>query len=240
MRLMSIAAAALILSVTGSAVAQEWVEFASREDRFTCNFPAPPQITQSTYKSEYGADLPARVYSSAQGQSRFSMTVVDYAPIEGILTAKSKLCPKGAETCLGGQNTGAGYWKVDVQGALVYASFQLIKRDARVTHYMWNLMDLVEGHQLQLTNNADQSRTFASIYMHESKLYIMEATVPKGYPEPGFFQQSLGWLDEEGHGIRYAQFYLHGGQKPPLAGQGNQGRIEAVGTPTGAQGGQGR
>ena len=28
---------------------------------------------------------------------------------------------------------------------------------------------------------------------------ILEGTVPKGYPEPGFFQ-SLGWVDKEGQG----------------------------------------
>jgi hypothetical protein len=107
-----------------------------------------------------------------------------------------------------------------------------MKRDAKLTHYMWNFMDLVEGHQLQLSNNADQSRTFASIYMHENKLYIMEGTVPKGYPEPGLFQQSLGWLDAEGRGLRYQTYYSNGFPVPPRAGrgqgpgpgQGNQGQ----------------
>jgi len=32
---------------------------------------------------------------------------------------------------------------------------------------------LVEGHQLQLTN-ADQSRTFVGIYLHENRLYILK------------------------------------------------------------------
>ena len=27
--------------------------------------------------------------------------------------------------------------------------------------------------------------------------------MPKGYPEPGLFQQSLGWVDKDGNGIRY-------------------------------------
>ena len=52
---------------------------------------------------------------------------------------------------------------------------------------LWNNVDFVEGHQLQLTN-ADGSRTLAAIYMHENKLYILEGTVPEGYPEPGIFQ----------------------------------------------------
>ncbi len=217
--------------------AQEWIEFANREDRFTCNFPTQPQIKQTTYRSEYGADLPARVYSATQGQSRYSVTVVDYNQAERILTEKSKHCPAGAETCQGGAVTGAGYWKNDIRGALVYASWQIMQRDAKVTHYLWNFVDLIEGHQLQLINNADKSRTFASVFMHENKLYIVEATVPAGYPEPGLFQQSIGWLDENGIGLRYQSVYSNGWPAPARidrAGRGQgQGRIDAPGATPG-------
>lgn len=240
MRLTSVVVTALVLSFSGPTLAQEWVEFASQEDRFSCNFPGQPRITETIYRSEYGADLPARVYIAVDGKSRYSMTVVDYNQAERILTEKAKSCPAGAEPCRGGgaantaqtAGTGVGYWKIDVRGAIVYASWKFMQRDAKVTHYMWNFVDLVEGHQLQLTNNADQSRTFASIYMHENKLYIMEGTVPKGYPEPGLFQQSLGWLDAEGRGLRYQTYYSNGFPVParagrgqgPGPGQGNQGQ----------------
>jgi len=60
----TLVAAALTLTISGSALAQEWIEFTSREDRFTGNFPSPPKVTQATYESQYGADLPARVYSA--------------------------------------------------------------------------------------------------------------------------------------------------------------------------------
>jgi len=129
------------------------------------------------------------------------MTVVDYRSIEKILTAKSKSCPAGAEACSGNtaptSSTGAGYWKADVAGALIYATWQFMERDAKVTHLLWNNVDFVEGHQLQLTN-ADGSRTLAAIYMQENKLYILEGTVPEGCPEPVIFQQSMGWIDENG------------------------------------------
>jgi hypothetical protein len=130
-----------------------------------------------------------------------------------------------------------------VRAAIVYASWQFMQRNARLTHYMWNFVDLVEGHQLQLTNNADKSRTFASIYMHENKLYIVEGTVPAGDPDPGLFQQSLGWLDENGIGLRYQSIYSNGWPAPPRvnrAGQGpGQGRIDAPGANVN-QGGQRR
>jgi len=233
MRLISVGAAAFVLSLSGTAFAQEWIEFANREDRFTCNFPTQPKITETTYRSERKADLPARVYSAVQGQGRYSVTVVDYNQAQPILTEKAKKCPAGAEPCLGGRGN-EGHWKDDIRGATVYASFQLMQRDAKLTSYLSSNVDQVEGHQLQLTNNADKSRTFAGIYMHENKLYIVEATVPAGYPEPGLFQQSLGWLDENGIGLRYQSIYSNGWPAPPRvnrAGQGQgQGRIDAPGT----------
>ena len=39
MSLIRVVAAALILSLPGAALAQEWTEFSSKEDLFTCNFP---------------------------------------------------------------------------------------------------------------------------------------------------------------------------------------------------------
>lgn len=217
--------AALILSIAAPAVAQEWVEFVSREDRVTATFPAQPTVTQTTYKSQFGADLPARAYSAQQGQSRFSLTVVDYSRIEEILTEKAKSCPPGAETCKGGgSSTGAGYFKADVAGAIIYATEQFIQRDAKVTYFGWNNIDLVGGHQISLTNNADKSRTSAAIYMHDNKLYILEGTVPAGYPEPGFFQQSLGWLDANGNGVRYETLYHQSFPSPPVARRGGRGQ----------------
>jgi hypothetical protein len=224
-------ATALVLFISGSLFAQEWIEFASREDRFTCNFPTQPKVTESTYMSEKGANLPARIYTATQGQSRYAVTVVDYNQIQAILTEKAKSCPVGAEPCLGGGASGEGHWRSDLRGAMVYATWQLMKRDAKVTSYVWNFVDLVEGYQLQLTN-ADKSRTFAGIYMHQNKLYIIEGTVPAGYPEPGLFQQSLGWLDENGVGLRYQSYYSNNYPPPPrvnrTANQGlGQGRIDA-------------
>jgi hypothetical protein len=218
MRLNHVAAAAVVLTMSTTVVAQEWTEFASREDGFSTNFPGSPKVTESTYKSQFGADLPARIYSAVLGQSRYSITVVDYRAVEKILTERSKSCPPGAETCRGGTNptssTGAGYWKVDYAGALIYATRQFMKRDALITEFSWTNNDLVEGHLLHLTN-PDKSRTFASIFMHADRLYIVEATVPAGDPEPGLFQQALGWIDADGKSIRYQTLYHHGQPTPP-------------------------
>src|SRR5688572_12712516 len=231
-----LAAAALFFMCAGPAFAQppapqasagEWIEFASREDRFTANFPGQPTITQTTFKSQFGADLPARVYSAESGPSRYSLTVVDYNHVERLLTEKSKSCPPGAEACRGNtaatSSTGAGYWRADLAGAVIYATWQFMQRNAKVTYLGWNNVDLVEGHMLSL-ENADQSRTSAAVYMHENRLYILEGTVPKGYPAPDFFQQSISWLDENGNGVRYQTLYHNGFTKPPVAGRGGRGQ----------------
>ena len=231
MRLTPLISMALALFISAPIFAQEWVEFASREDRFTCLFPTQPMVTETTYLSQHEANLPVRVYSAIQGRSRYSVTVVDYNQAQRILTEKAKSCPAGAEPCLGGPGD-EGHWRADIRGAIDWATWQLLKRDAKVTSFVWAAMDQVEGRQLQLTNTADQSRTFAGIFMHQNKLYISEGTVPKGYPEPALFQQSLGWLDENGIGLRYQSYYNNSYPPPPRidrARRPGQGRIDAPG-----------
>src|SRR5690242_8241644 len=108
-----------IVAVPAAAQDQEWTEFKSIEDGFSINFPGTPTITNTTYKSQFGADLPARVYSATLGAGKYSLTVVDYRPIEKILGEKAKACPPGAETCRGGLgSTGPGYSWADRAGAL--------------------------------------------------------------------------------------------------------------------------
>jgi hypothetical protein len=214
-RLNTLVPAGLILGLSSHVFAQEWSEFVSRNDFFTLNFPGEPTVTSTTYATEYGAMLPAHLYSKAGGASSYSITVVDYTNAEAIHTERAKTCPPDAHTgCTGAASTGVGSWKVDVRGAPEYAAWQFMQRDSKVTFFGWNFVDLVEGRQLQLTN-ADGSRTFVGIYMHESRLYILEAKVPRGLPEPGLFQQSLGFIDKDGKGIRYESVYSNGFPAPP-------------------------
>jgi len=218
-----VVSAALLLAIAGSAFAQEYEEFTSKDDRFGVTFPTQPKVEQIMWKSQFGSMLPARVYTSDSGNSHFKVTVVDYNNIEAIAAERAKSCPEGAETCKGGgSSTGVGYWKADLAGAEKYATWQFMQRDAKITYMAWNNIDLVEGTMLYMTNNADGSRTSAGIYMHENKLYILEGTVPKGYPEPGFFQQSVRWLDENGNGVRYQTLYHNGFPKPPIGRGGAQ------------------
>src|SRR5438046_9992355 len=102
MRLTRFFSIILMFSISGPLFAQEWMEFASREDRFTCLFPEQPKVSETTYRSEYGADLPARVYSVTKGQSRYSVTGVDYNQVQPIPTDKAKSCPDGDAASEGG------------------------------------------------------------------------------------------------------------------------------------------
>jgi hypothetical protein len=47
----------------------------------------------------------------------------------------------------------------------------------------------------------------AFIGMNQMKLFIFEATVPKGAPQPFLFQVSQGWVDKNGKGYRYSSMY---------------------------------
>ena len=73
MRVTPLVAALLAITLSGSALAQEWIEYSSRQGRFTGNFPSQPRVTTTTYQSPYGANLPARVYSASEGPSRNSV-----------------------------------------------------------------------------------------------------------------------------------------------------------------------
>ena len=208
-------AVAIMLCIAGRASAQDWELYVSTQDGFTIDFPGPPQVADTTWTTEQGYALPARVYSVQKGRELYSMTVADYNGIEKQGMERAAKCPPGAETCQG-QRAGAlvnvigpGYATQDIRGALVYASAKFLQRDAKLTHYLWNWTDLVEGHEIHLINNADQSRTMAFVAMRENKLYVMEGTVPKGYPEPGLFYQSLGWVDKDGAGVRYQAIYVN-------------------------------
>ena len=205
---------ALLLLSSSAVFAQGWIEYRNLEQGFGVNFPGEPTVEEIVWESEYGAMLPAHVYRADTQRGDYSITVVDYREAERIQTERAQSCPEGAETCSGtAASTGTGYWRVDMQGSMVYAASQFLKRDAELTHFAWNFVDLVEGLQLQLTN-PDQSRTFAAIYLHADRLYILEATVPQGRRGSGLFQQSMQFLDEEGRRIRYERIYHNSAPAP--------------------------
>ena len=236
---------ALILSTAGPARAQDWTEYQNNEEGFKVDLPGPPKMTETTWKSQMDYILPSHVYSADRGREHYSITVVDYSKLEQLGIERAKTCPPGNAQCRENAGImGPGYWKHDERGAIMYATSKILQRDVKMTGLMWEWEDMVEGNFVQVTNNSDQSRTFAFIAMHENKLFIFEGTVPKGYPQPGLFQQSVGWVDKDGNGLRYQVIYsnaYHGmGVYPkPRAGGGGPGGGGGAGGGRGAGAGAG-
>jgi len=224
----TVLAGVFVLTASTSAFAQDWTEYENRKEGFKVDLPGEPKVTETTWKSQFDYVLPARVYSVDRGRERYSITVVDYFALEAMGIERAKACAPGNAQCR--QNAGImgpGYWKHDERGAIMYATYRMLERNAKMTYLAWEWMDMVEGNIVQITSNVDQSRTFAFIGMHENKLFLFEATVPKGYPEPGLFQQSVGWVDKDGNSLRYQIIYsnaYHGMGVYPVPASGPQGR----------------
>lgn len=202
--------AALIVLLPARAFAQEWTPFANVEDGFSANFPGAPKVEPVTYTTEYHQALPGRVYRASDAMGRYSTTVVDYRDIERLHNERAARClaAKGANFLDGDacQND----FRVDVAGAMDHAVSRFIKRNGvTITHYGLYFAELVSGRLLQMTN-ADGSRTYAAIHQHAGRLYIHEATVPRGMPEPILFMQSIAWVDAQGRAIRYRTLYTEG------------------------------
>lgn len=200
MRRLGLVVAVFLALAADRAAAQEWSTYTNRVDRFEVNFPGQPKVEDITWPSEYGAVFPGRVYSLESNGSRYTVSVIDYTDAERIHAARTNRTEADNLPI---------YWQVDVQASIAYAATKFRQRPGvKVTYDAFHYIDLVSGHQLQITN-PDQSRTFAGIYLHESRLYILEATVPARAPQPGLFQQSLSFLDAAGNKVRYPTIYYN-------------------------------
>lgn len=177
----------------GAVHAQDWAEYVDRSQRFLVNFPGEPKTKDILYRTELGAEMPARVYSVDKPPSHFSLTVVDYTQAPRVY---EELCAREDAECDGFEVGG------EVRGAIAFAAWNYRKRGGEITYDAYAQVDGIPGHQLQITN-PDESRTFVAIHQHERRLYILEGTVPESAPPPGLFQQSLAILDEQGRRIRY-------------------------------------
>jgi hypothetical protein len=191
------------------------MEFVSTEDHFSIVFPGKPTVQTITWPSEYGAVFPGRVYSVQQGPNRYTVTVIDYSDAPSIHAKIKK--PESFQQDI--------YAQIDVQASIQYAASKLyrFRPGSRVTYDAWHYIDLVEGHQLQLTNT-DNTKTYVSIYLHENRLYIVDATVPATAPAQGIFQQNLGFMDAKGQRVRYNEIYANRPPALPARGGGGGGR----------------
>ncbi|NNC65887.1 MAG: hypothetical protein HKN84_13975 [Gammaproteobacteria bacterium] len=189
--------AAVALGFGGTTAAQEWATYTSMEDHFRVHVPCEFSVETVDWESEYGSTLPARVYSCDAGsRGEYKVTVADYTNALDIYLARE------------GRNEADYvdlYWEIDIRASVIYAASQIRQREGEVTFDAYHYVDRVEGEQIQMTY-PDERRLYAAIYLHNSKLYIYEATVDPRTPPPGMFQQSMGFVDEDGNRIRYQNF----------------------------------
>ena len=169
-----LAAAMFLVAAALPAAAQDWIEYANRQDRFIVNLPGRPAVREITYQPQRGAARKGRVYSVDDGSRKFSVTVIDFA---------------GAQPS-------------DVRGSVAWEAWNIRKRGGTITYDAFAQVDRIDGHELHITN-ADKTTTLAALYLHASRLYVLEATVPPNSPGALHFQQSLVILDEQGQRIRY-------------------------------------
>ena len=214
-QLASLVFVASLFMAPATAHAQEFKEWASTEDLFSANFPGEPVRTDIIWETEYGAKIPARVYrATLPGPRTYSVTVVNYNPVQAILTEKAKNCADQTDELCTGHTSfpGSGYWRNDVRGAMIYVAAKVLRRDVTMTHYAWSFLgtQAVENNELQVVNNKDKSRTFVNIFMHHNMLYIMEETTPANYPPPGLFVQSMSLKESDGSGARHYGVYFNG------------------------------
>jgi hypothetical protein len=180
MRLSTVAIATIGTLFALSASAQSWFEFVERDELFSVNLPQMPAVEEIIFHSEFGADLPGKLFTTTDGQVQYRITVVDYSVSD--LPNHSPL------------------W--DFYGSVDYAAWNIRKRGGDITYDAWTQVDRIAGHQLQVTN-ADQSRSYVQILSHKERLYILEAIAPAGSTPPIHFQQSLRIIDENGNAVRY-------------------------------------
>jgi len=193
-RLFILVCSFVLLLSSRAATAQSWFEYTSLEDRFGVNFPAEPEIEAFEYESEFQAIFPARSYRAERGPDLYVVTVVDFTDAQRIHGEMDK-----TEAA-----SGSNVWINDQRASVARAAREFRARGGQITYDAWSHIDLVEGHQLQLTN-ADGTRTYAAMYFNGNsrRLYVLEATISPRSPPAGQFQQSLRFLDEDGDRVRY-------------------------------------
>lgn len=187
---------ASILSFCGSAVAQRWIPYASATDGFRIMAPGEFAIEEIDFETEYGIVVPARIFSHENDTGRYSVTVVDYRDAQRLHDERLREIGPIYQPI---------YGQVDVRGSIAFAAKKIRDRASTIEYDAYHYISRIDGHQLQ-TTNPDQTRTFAAIYLYESRLYVIDATASPDIAPPGMFQQSLEFIDKDGEVITFRNF----------------------------------
>jgi hypothetical protein len=214
MRLPGLTGLTLALFVSLPAFAQGWAEYTNRLDRFSINFPGEPTVREIMWQPFEGPEVPARVYTARQGDSTFTVTVVDYT--KNYTASTWPFAYSGANA---------------VQGSIAQVAAEYRKRGV-ATYDAYDRLNLIPGIVLQITE-PNMRRLFVSIYLYDRRLYIIEGSVPADAPPPALFRNALAILDSQGEAVRFNEAgervrggppIVEGLQPAPAAGRGGGGR----------------
>ena len=209
MRVILLAATMWVLALKATpAQPQEWSQYLAFEDFFSAGFPGEPAEHETTYLTEFGLTLPARVYNAEDDFGTYSVTAVDWREAPQLHEASYEACKASVGDLRGGDNPAVcgNQTNGEIRGATLHAAIGFLRRESELTHFGLTAAEGVEGTHIQLINE-DGSQTHVAIYWHEYRLYIMEATAPRGMPPPVAFSTSMGFIDVEGRRIRYSGRY---------------------------------
>ena len=170
-----------------------WTRFSYPDQNFRANFPHEPTITKQPYLSEYGGTFSSTIYEASEGESDYSMTVVDFSDATEVYEAMAD------QINVPGAHNFPLYMQM---GAIPYTARQFRLRGGEVIYDAWHGIDFIEGHKLSIINE-DNTRTYAGIYRHADRLFVLEANLPEGSASAAGFLESLHILDDEGERVRY-------------------------------------
>ena len=189
---------ATILIFSSSAFAQRWAPFSSDDGVFRIMVPGGEfDIETVDFETEYGIVVPAHIHRAEDQYGTYTLTVVDY--VDSMELHRERIAE------LDGIYLSV-YGEVDAGGSVAYFARMIRERAESVEYDNYHYIGRVDGHQLH-TTNPDGTRTFAGLYLLESRLYAIEATIAPTAPTGGMFQQSFEFLDENGVRIMYPTFH---------------------------------
>ena len=189
---------ATILIFSSSAFAQRWAPFTSEDGEFRIMAPGGQfEIESVDFETEYGIVVPARVHTAQDTHGTYTLTVVDYT--DSMALHRERIAE------LDGVYLDV-YGEVDARGSVAYFARMIRERAESVEYDNYHYIGRVDGHQLH-TTNPDGTRTFAALYLLESKLYAIDATISPAAPTGGMFQQSFEFIDENGNMIMFPSFH---------------------------------
>jgi len=189
---------ATILIFSSSAFAQRWAPYTSENGEFRIMVPGGQfEIETVDFETEYGIIVPAQIHTAEDTHGTYTLTVVDY--VDSMALHRERIAE------LDGIYLNV-YGEVDARGSVAYFARMIRERAESVEYDNYHYIGRVDGHQLH-TTNPDGTRTFAGLYLLQSKLYAIEATIAPTAPTGGMFQQSFEFLDENGNRIMYPTFH---------------------------------